>query len=173
MPTKRKSGRYLKPQSRKIGLQYPSSSISPNMNAGQNKEKGKQKSKNESYYDPKKLSFTFTTPSSIARRYLKYRDKDIVTENSISEKEIVSLDSIVKPYKHSVSKYDTIESRLINDDYHDIIEVQKNDESTVLPSSTAMHNLRPQSLPILSNTHQFISFACLGSLLEIYRPSTK
>ena len=150
VPAKRKSGRYLKPQSRKISLQYPSS-ISPNINAGQNLEKGKPKPKNKSYYDPKKLSFTFTTPSSIARRYLKYRDKDIVTQNSIFEKESVSSDSIVKPYKHSVSKYDTIESRLINDDYHDIKEVQKNDKSTVLPSSTAMHNSRPQSLPILSN----------------------
>ena len=152
VPTKRKSGRYLKPQSRKIGLQYSSSSKSPNINAGQNQEKGKQISRNKSYYDPKKLSFTFTTPSSIARRYLKYRDKNIVTENSISEEESVSLDSTVKPYKHSVSNYDdTIESRLINDDYHDIIEVQKNDKSTVLSSTTAMHNLKPKSLPILSN----------------------
>lgn len=152
VPTKRKSGRYSKSQNRKIGLQYSSSNVSPIITNEAKLEKGKSKTKNKGYYDPKQLSFTFTTPSSIARRYLRYRDKDIVAKKSFSVNESDNYRSIVKPYKDSVTKYtkDNVESRAINNDYYNVIDVYNNNEDIVVPSTTLANNSLPPSLSSLS-----------------------
>ena len=125
VPTKRKSARYMKLQNPNTGLEYSSSNISPIITNEATPEKAKYKTKNQGYYDPKKLSFTFTTPSSIARRYLRYRDKDIVTKKSFLSNKSDNYKSIVKPYKNSVTKYtkDNVESRAISDDYYSVIDV--------------------------------------------------
>ena len=156
VPTKRKSGRYLKPQTHKIGLQYSSSQMSPTITFSENHEKGPHEHIDKSYYDPKKLSFTFTTPSSIARRYLRYRDKDIVTQKSSSVNERDNSKSFMTPYKDSVTQITNykLESRLINDDYHNNIynlDLYDDNKDTVSPSTKEMNNLSSPSLTGLSN----------------------
>ena len=50
----------------------------------------KFRSKSRGYYDPKRLSFVFSTPSPLTRRYLSYRDKDIITKVPFINKNVVS-----------------------------------------------------------------------------------
>ena len=50
-------------------------------------------SKSRGYYDPKRLSFIFSTPSPLTRRYLSYRDKDIITKVPFIKKDVVSYEN--------------------------------------------------------------------------------
>jgi hypothetical protein len=160
VPTKIKSNRQLKDRIRHSFYKTTSKPL-PRVYTQTILPKEKYKSSHRGYYDPTKLSFTFSTPSSVARRFLNHRDKDIVTKVPFLHNGGANDKSHQKPYNniHIVGKStNNFEARTINYDYslNDVFDIN----NYAIPASTSISSTLPSlsvsDVPTTKKTTSFI-----------------